>query len=58
MLNFILAIFKNYLLKNKTKMASSTNNLINGRYVIQNELGKGSEWTTFLVKDTKEDNIM
>ena len=39
-------------------MASSTNNLINGRYVIQNELGKGSEWTTFLVKDTKEDNIM
>ena len=39
-------------------MASSTNNLINGRYVIQKELGKGSEGTIFLVKDNKENNIL
>ena len=39
-------------------MASSAKNLINKRYVIQKEIGKGSEGTIFLVKDNKENNIL
>ena len=39
-------------------MASSINNLINGRYLIQKEIGKGSERTVFLVKDKNENSIL